>query len=89
MPIKISTLLATDYDDDNNVPMSVAQATRFLGYKDVHVVLNLLNSGELKGHRIGRKWLIWRHDLCDFIAKRSNQQNGHDEQNEPMGGGGD
>lgn len=98
MPIKMPppplTTIEGDDDDRNNfnanIPMSVAQATQFLGYRDVHVVLNLLNSGELKGHRVGRgkrrRWLIWKHDLIAYINRQSNQHNG---QNGTMGGGGD
>lgn len=79
MPIKQPPPLlrtAEEPEDENNeksIIMSVAQATNFLGYKDVHVVLNLLNNGELKGHKIGKgrrkRWVIWKSDLIDYINK--------------------
>lgn len=69
----------------NDEPMTVGQATRFLGYKDVHVVLNLIKNKILKAHRVGKKWLIWKSDLIDYINRNSNQQDGQDG---TVGGGG-
>lgn len=47
--------------------VTVKQSAAFLTYKDVHSVLNLLNSEKLKGYRVGNRWLVWRSDLIDYI----------------------
>lgn len=55
----------------NDEPMTVEQATHFLGYRDVHVVLGLIEKGQLKAHRVGKKrWLIWKSDLIAYINSR-------------------
>jgi excisionase family DNA binding protein len=52
----------------NDEPMTVEQATHFLGYRDVHVVLELIHSKKLKAHRVGpMRWLIWKSDLITYI----------------------
>ena len=48
---------------------SLLGAAQILGCSSVHV-LQLIQAGELKAHRIGRDWLIFGPDLEEFRTRR-------------------
>jgi excisionase family DNA binding protein len=55
------------YQEDAMEPLNTAQVGKLLGVHE-RTVLNLLRRGELRGHRVGRSWKLYKADVEDFIA---------------------
>ena len=55
--------------------------------KRLHVsertVRRIIDSGELKAHRVGRQWRVFDLDLRDYLARQANRQTC---QHRPAGG---
>ena len=58
----------SNYDD----VLTVSDVAEIL-YVGRNTVYELLNSGELKGFRIGKTWRITKESLVSFISKRSRE----------------
>ena len=58
----------SNYDD----VLTVSDVAEIL-YVGRNTVYELLNSGELKGFRIGKTWRVTKDSLVSFISERSRE----------------
>lgn len=58
----------SNYDD----VLTVSDVAEIL-YVGRNTVYELLNSGELKGFRIGKTWRVTKESLVSFISERSRE----------------
>jgi excisionase family DNA binding protein len=53
--------------------LSVIQIARHL-FVSESAARRLIESGELKAHRVGRQWRVFEQDLHDYLARNVNSQ---------------
>jgi excisionase family DNA binding protein len=59
------------YNPHGNL-VSLDQAAGGLGITKPRIV-ELVNRGELRGHKLNRRWLVFENSLIDFQKKRENR----------------
>jgi len=57
----------------NEQALSVSQLAKRL-YVCERTARRIIESGELRAHRIGRQWRVFELDLRDYLAKQANRQ---------------
>lgn len=59
---------AQQYKELDPIAVSVPEATRMLGFKDMRVVDRLIRNGDIKARKIGRVWRVNLKSLYEYMG---------------------
>ena len=57
----------------NDDALSVSRIARHLDVSE-RTARRIIETGDLKAHRIGRQWRVFLSDLHEYLARQSNQK---------------
>ena len=62
------TAARQQYRELDPIAVSVPEATRMLGFKDMRVVDRLIRNGDIKARKIGRVWRVNVKSLYEYMG---------------------